>query len=63
MSDLYVKYVEFDKWCNSCEYSDNSESDSPCDDCLSIPARENSHKPEYYKAKDGSSTNSKCGCN
>ena len=56
MSDLYLKHVEFHKWCESCEYEENAESEPPCDECLEIPAREGSKKPEkWVEKKDGGS--------
>lgn len=48
-----LKFVDFDAYCPHCQYADKSESDDPCDECLSIPARYNSHKPEKYKDKEG----------
>ncbi len=49
-----LKFVEFDKYCSTCAHKDEEESDpyKKCNDCLAIPAREYSHKPEYYKKKD-----------
>lgn len=49
-----LKFVEFDKYCSTCVRKDEEESDpyKKCNDCLAIPAREYSHKPEYYKKKD-----------
>lgn len=48
------KFVEFDKYCATCVHKGEEESDpyKKCNDCLAIPAREYSHKPEYYKKKD-----------
>lgn len=45
------KIVEFDKWCSTCKHKDKKEHESPCDECLSVPARMNSHKPERYVEK------------
>lgn len=49
-----LKLVEFEKFCDTCVNRDVEESDpyKKCHDCLSIPAREYSHKPEYYKKKE-----------
>lgn len=44
-----TKLVEFDKWCSSCKFKDKSSTAEPCDSCLSVPARESSHKPEYWQ--------------
>lgn len=44
-----MKEVDFEKYCNLCVYKLLSENQDPCDDCLAVPAREDSHKPEYFK--------------
>lgn len=44
-----LKLVEFDKWCDTCVYFNTDESKDPCNECLTITARENSHKPEFWK--------------
>lgn len=46
-----TKLVEFDKWCKSCKFFTVSPSREPCDTCLGIPARDNSHKPEKWQEK------------
>lgn len=46
-----TKIVEFEKWCPKCKWKDASDAPDPkipCDECLEIPAREDSHIPEYY---------------
>lgn len=48
----YKKEVYFSDWCSSCKHFELMESESPCDECLSIPAREDSHKPYYYEPTD-----------
>lgn len=50
--DENLKIVDFKTYCQSCKYKDNSEDECPCDDCLSIPARESSKRPEYYIRKE-----------
>jgi len=45
------KFVEFDKYCNKCVNMDEPESFEVCDECLSVPAKEFSHKPINYKEK------------
>lgn len=47
-----LKIVEFDKYCGTCKFKDNSEIQEPCSDCLSITARSDSHKPEYYESTE-----------
>lgn len=46
-----IKLVDFDKYCEKCEYSDRDGTQHPCNSCLTVPARENSHKPINYKKK------------
>lgn len=52
-----LKIVEFEKYCDSCVSHDKSATDEPCNTCLGIPARVDSHKPEKYversKKKNG----------
>lgn len=38
--------------CDLCVHEKVDENENPCCICLSIPARENSHKPEYFKSKE-----------
>ena len=52
MDDGKKKFVEFDKWCSSCRFEKNTAVQPPCDDCLEIPARDYSHKPEFWEEKD-----------
>ncbi len=44
-----LKIVEFDKYCDTCKYKKRSEKFKKCNDCLTIAARQDSHKPEYYE--------------
>lgn len=43
------KEVYFDQYCKTCEHKDKNEDEFPCDECLNIPSRNYSHKPEYYR--------------
>lgn len=43
-----LKIVDFSEYCYKCEHNDNREENSPCHECLSIPAREDSRRPEKY---------------
>ncbi len=45
------KEVYFWKYCKLCEYRFNCENERPCDICLTISSRKNSHKPFYFKEK------------
>ena len=46
-----MKIVSFDTYCKTCVWRKQSEVDpkKPCDECLNVPARQNSHKPINYK--------------
>lgn len=44
-----VKFVDYFRYCASCEHWNKPECEDPCDECLTLPAREDSRKPEYYK--------------
>lgn len=48
MNEAY-KEVYFNKYCATCEHFDLPESEKPCNECLSNPANEYSHKPVNYK--------------
>lgn len=48
----YTKEVDFKKWCPSCEYYNKNETDDPCNECLTVPARYGSAKPIKYWNKD-----------
>ena len=47
-----LKEVYFNLYCNQCKYKETEETEKPCNDCMSIPARPYSHKPEYFKEKE-----------
>lgn len=37
--------------CHQCEYYDEPETRDPCDECLNVGGRENSHRPINFKEK------------
>lgn len=45
------KEVDFITYCATCKYKDAPETEEPCDECLHIPARCESHKPIQYEEK------------
>ena len=47
--DVYKKEVNFAKWCKECKYKDLEGFKSPCNECLEVPAREGTTKPENYE--------------
>lgn len=54
MDSVKFKEVFFDVYCPTCKYKDDPDDGfkEPCNECLTIPARENSHKPEKWEGKD-----------
>ena len=47
-----LKEVYFDNFCAQCQYKDNKENESPCDECLAEPVNEYSHKPVKFILKE-----------
>ena len=54
MEESKEKFVEFERYCQTCAYYDEDESDpkSHCWDCLDEPVNVDSHKPVNYKEAD-----------
>lgn len=50
--DIQLKEVYFDNFCSQCEFKNNAENQTPCDECLEEPVNEFSHKPVKFKRKD-----------
>lgn len=46
-----MKEVRFDRYCKLCKHKDLDEKMDPCNECLEVPAREGSVKPEHYEPK------------
>lgn len=42
------KLVDFEKYCHTCKYRKVLETDDPCNECLTTPARFESHRPVNY---------------
>lgn len=55
MASVMNKYtfVDFEQYCCRCEYYLQEEEHEECAECLKKPAREYSHIPERFKAKEG----------
>ena len=43
------KIVNFNEYCQKCEYLDLAEHEDPCHECLNNPGMINSHKPLNFK--------------
>lgn len=48
MSYTKEKIVKFYKYCNKCTRCAADESDEICNECLSRPVNENSHRPIHF---------------
>lgn len=46
------KEVYFHIYCQKCRYRELNESQDPCEECLSYPVNEYSHKPVKFKEKE-----------
>lgn len=46
------KIVLFELYCPKCKYHDKSASTDPCNSCLGVAGRVDSHKPEKYEEKE-----------
>lgn len=44
-----MKFVEFDKFCQKCMNKDKSSTAEPCNECLTVPAREGTRKPIKFE--------------
>lgn len=42
------KFVSFYVYCKDCKNNNTLETDEPCNDCLSSPVNEDSHKPIHF---------------
>lgn len=48
------KEVYFSQYCNTCKHvsiTEESEDFDICNDCLNVPARQNTHKPLNWEEK------------
>lgn len=46
-----MKLVYFDEYCKTCKHKNVVEDSEPCDECLTEPARQYSHKPVKWEEK------------
>ena len=44
-----IKEVYFNQYCQKCTYKDVVEQDDPCNECLTYPSNENSHRPVKFE--------------
>lgn len=45
------KLVEFDKYCVSCKHKRVPQTEEPCNECLTNPVNEDSHRPVMWEEK------------
>lgn len=45
------KIVDFQKYCATCKHKDVEETEDPCNECLTEPARPYSQKPVNWEEK------------
>lgn len=46
------KIVNFDIYCKTCKHKGVLETEDPCNECLTNPANEDSHKPVNYEKEE-----------
>ena len=46
MTNGFMKLVDFEM-CKTCKNKNTSEKEKPCDDCMAVPAREDTCFPLY----------------
>lgn len=46
-----MKIVHFDQYCEKCVHKDKKENEEPCNECLSEPAIQYSHKPVKFESR------------
>lgn len=50
--DRFQKFIDFALYCPQCQHADAKETDDPCNECLTHPARsDGSKKPINFKEK------------
>ena len=52
MDNQVYKEVYYHEYCKSCKHKDVSNTEEPCDECLSESLNWNSHKPVKYEKKE-----------
>ena len=47
--ELIDKFVEFNEYCHKCKFKATPETEDPCNECLTEPTNEYSHKPVRFE--------------
>ncbi len=50
--ELIKKEVFFIRYCPKCKHKDVPETEDPCNECLTEPANEYSHKPVKFEDRE-----------
>lgn len=50
--EIVDKFVNFDNYCETCKHWNTKQDEEPCNECLSNPVNEYSHKPIKYEKKE-----------
>lgn len=48
-----MKLVNFYLYCGKCKHRDVEDDDEPCDSCLNVGARPDSHRPIKWEERRG----------
>lgn len=51
--ELHDKEAYYYKYCKTCKNKNLPEDDDPCNECLSEPMNQGSHKPTRWEDKNG----------
>lgn len=46
------KEVYFELYCPKCKHNGTDETDDPCNECLTNPVNQYSHKPKNFKEEE-----------
>jgi hypothetical protein len=47
--EIIEKFVEFNEFCHRCKHKSVPETEDPCNECLTEPINEHSHKPVNFE--------------
>lgn len=51
MTEFEFKFVNYKEYCPQCKHEQNEEFEKPCDECLTEPVNQYSHKPVKFEPK------------
>lgn len=60
--ELINKEVYFSQYCKRCKHVKTPEDDDPCNECLTYPSNEHTHRPiKYEEAANNGNDNDRLG--